>query len=265
MEEKIELKAFTPGFFGGKTRLAKKIVTLLHNLNPTKKIFVDIMGGGGSVTIAALKSGYFDKVIYNEIDNSLFRFVESVVDGTFTIPIEYFETVRYNAEYWKNELERIMNLNPKERQPHEEFFVQIFSFSGMRCKWLGDTSPENIKKRYDKLIKHYMKIKASIFDKNIIKLYNESYENVPIEWDNTIVYCDPPYYQKQRYYENNWEESQYDDFYNWVLQNREHIYISEYENIKAENANLNVLWMKDTKTSATYNSTDRNRTEVIYH
>lgn len=59
-----------------------------------------------------------------------------------------------------------------------------------------------------------------------IELYNKSYENVNIP-QNAIVYCDIPYKQTSKYI--NLNVFNYEKFYNWCLNNKNIVFISEYD------------------------------------
>lgn len=60
-------------------------------------------------------------------------------------------------------------------------------------------------------------------DTTRIILTNKSYNNVEIESDS-VIYCDPPYLGTKRYK----SEFDYDKFYEWLRNNPNKIYISEY-------------------------------------
>lgn len=58
-----------------------------------------------------------------------------------------------------------------------------------------------------------------------LQIYNESYENVEIKGDNTIIYCDIPYIGTGEYKEGGFNHKR---FYEWVNEIEHPVYISEY-------------------------------------
>ena len=69
-------------YFGGDTRWADRIVDML----PQGVTFVEVFGGGGSVTVEALKRGRYRKYVLNDVDPLVYNGYRSVVYGT---PMEW--------------------------------------------------------------------------------------------------------------------------------------------------------------------------------
>ena len=69
---------------GGKKRVAKKIIERL----PRAEFFIDVFGGSGCVSTAAVRSGKYNQVVYNDLDSSLVTFLKTVRDCSDEL-IEY--------------------------------------------------------------------------------------------------------------------------------------------------------------------------------
>ena len=61
---------------GGKKTVAKTIIRHL----PPGEIFYDVFGGAASIAIEAVKSGKYNQVVYNDLDQYLVNFMEQVRD-----------------------------------------------------------------------------------------------------------------------------------------------------------------------------------------
>lgn len=76
---------------GSKRDIAVELIEVMHNLKPQAKYFYDLFGGGGAITIAAIKSGYFEKVFYNEKDTAIFNLFKHLT--TEGVPEEWHNWV----------------------------------------------------------------------------------------------------------------------------------------------------------------------------
>ena len=80
---------------GSKNRIARKLIDFL----PPADTFVDVFGGGAAMTHAALLSGKYKRVIYNELDTVAFQGVVMAFNGGFRddnrwIPREEFHRLK---------------------------------------------------------------------------------------------------------------------------------------------------------------------------
>ena len=61
---------------GGEKRVAKKIIKRL----PKAELFVDVFGGSGCVSTAAVASGKYHQVVYNDLDSNMVAFLKIIRD-----------------------------------------------------------------------------------------------------------------------------------------------------------------------------------------
>ena len=57
------------GYKGSKSRIAKEIIDVL----PSGERFIDLFGGGGAMSHCAALSGKYNKVIYSDINPSIYE------------------------------------------------------------------------------------------------------------------------------------------------------------------------------------------------
>src|SRR5690625_2351605 len=86
-------------YMGSKRKLVPKIVNTIFQRHGNKP-FYDVFGGGGAVSIEALR--YFDEVHYNEIDTAIVNLIEQLKIG---IPDYWYEPV--SREKFFEEIEKI--------------------------------------------------------------------------------------------------------------------------------------------------------------
>jgi 16S rRNA G966 N2-methylase RsmD len=230
-----KLKSFMPSYFGGKQRIAKEIVEYIHSQYPERKIFVDVFGGGGSVALYAAQSGYYDIVIYNEVNPDLVRLAQAICDGTFEMPY-IRETL--NKDTWRWRFEYMYNEKKGKREPYQQILLSNFGYNGHINKWIGKITEPQFKTMYNfaERIKHFK------LDNLIIT--NKSYNELDI-YNNAVVYCDIPYYRRKGIYEYDFKEKDYDNFYQWVRENNCPVFVSEYRNEKSKQYKLKVRWEKE--------------------
>ena len=69
-------------YMGSKRRIAPDLIRHMANANPDARHFVDLFGGGGAMSFAALESGFFDTIHYNEINTAVVNLLRKIqADG----------------------------------------------------------------------------------------------------------------------------------------------------------------------------------------
>jgi hypothetical protein len=232
----MKLKAFIPSYFGGKQKTAEEIIEYIHSQYPYRKIFVDAFGGGGSISIQAAKSGYFDKVIYNDINPDLATLAHSICSGTFEMP---YLRKTLNKDTWRWRIKYICNDLKGNRKPYQQILLSVFGYSGKISQWIGKITSQ----RFECLYNFVEDIKQSeCLDKIIIS--NKNYNELDIDVNNAVVYCDIPYYHRKGDYEYSFKEKDYDNFYQWARGSYNPVFVSEYKNKKSKQYGLKPCWQK---------------------
>lgn len=108
-------------YMGSKRAIAHDIVKYIRMKNPNAKVFIDLFGGGGAVSVQALYQG-FEKVVYNELNPRVFNLMDFICKRQ-GIPREWYKHIS------REEFKEIITSDDKS------------AFSGMvECCWsFGNT------------------------------------------------------------------------------------------------------------------------------
>jgi site-specific DNA-adenine methylase len=123
---------------GGKQAIALKLIKEMQKYKPNAKYFIDLFGGGGSMSFTALQMGY--KVLYNENDTNLFNFVDYCLNKTTKgkygiFPDEWYKFVSREEFFRQKEL----------NTPFSEFCRIVYSFGNNRKAYLFNPELEKNK------------------------------------------------------------------------------------------------------------------------
>jgi 16S rRNA G966 N2-methylase RsmD len=114
---------------GSKNKIADKLLDRMQEYKPNAKHFIDLFGGGGSMSFKALERGYITH--YNEIDKGIFNFLSFILDRIKTDERSKFGLF---PESWYNFVSREEFIKCKGLDdPYSAFVQTIYSF-GNNCK-----------------------------------------------------------------------------------------------------------------------------------
>ena len=245
-------------YMGSKNSIAAWIVNQL----PPARHFYDIFGGGGAITHAAVLSGKYRHVHYNELNPLVCKGFEMAINGGFKDETRWisredffrlWNTDPYAAicfsfgnnlrdyiygkdiEDYKRALHYLIFFD--ERKDFERYFdLSDFEFS----------SETDLDKRYSEIkpiIKQKdasRKLQAENIERQrrLIQLQGleglsvtcGSYNAMNFEPDS-IVYCDPPYEGTRTYTGNDEVSFDTDEFLNWAKHQTVPVFISERKEI----------------------------------
>lgn len=227
---------------GSKSRIAKIIVELL----PSGNRFVDLFGGGGSMTHSAILSNKWKEFLYNDYDKIVCEYFEKAIKG------EYKNETRVIT---REDFERL-----KDTDPYVKF---VWSFGNKGGEYLWGKDIEEIKllacrmimdndwhKRFQYYRKFVRRVLKGEHDEELelqslerlqslenlerlqslgslghIKCTNMSYQDYEYQ-DGDVVYCDPPYENTTRYNNQDFDSKA---FYEWVKTRPYQVWFSSYE------------------------------------
>jgi hypothetical protein len=163
---------------------------------PEKKVFVDLFGGGGAITSAALEYKQdtlfecfkFDKVIYNEINKLVYTLYSAFIRGE----IDPADVNMYVTRKMFYEIKEDESYNTLEKA----IILFVWSFCGNMNVYIRNDSCET--DEYLREIEYRIEThRSSLIKKHTIDTYkldtfNKDYRCIPIP-NNAIVYCDIPY------------------------------------------------------------------------
>lgn len=255
-------------YMGSKDKIAADILSVL----PRGKRFVDLFGGGFAMSHAALLSGKYEQVFYNEINPLLPKLIKDTLAGKYA-----------NERRWisREDFSRLKDVDGYVRY--------IWSFGNRGDAYLFGKDKEPIKKLghdfvcfgkdipgVPNIAETDMRVRRLYLQRFIKKNTGEKYELEQLERlqqleincgsyldykyrEGDIVYCDPPYEDTAKYDNDGFNHKQ---FYDWVASREYPVYFSSYE---ISDNRFNVIWQTE-KQSLLNNSKETKKvvTEYLY-
>jgi len=182
-------------YMGGKSHMLNEII---KNLDYSKKTFIDLFGGSGSVI---LNIPFYENMIYNDVNKdlvNLFMQIKNNKDEFLKeIDLPCSETIfkqfmlkKKNNDF-KDDLERAACT----------FYLHNCGFSG-KASTFGWMIEENNAVRYrnkmGKIEQIYDRISKIVI---LNKSYNDILDSIKKDKEKKVMlYVDPPYYSKEHYY-----------------------------------------------------------------
>ena len=235
-------------YMGSKRKLAKKIIDVIHAEQPNAIYFYDLFGGGGAVSFAALESGCFERVVYNELNLGVANLLRHLQTSGVTedmrtwISRELFHRHKNDDDYFGG------------------YVKTCWSFGNNQRDYLYGRHIEQIKKEDHELFlaggkpkiqpAHVGRVHTLQNLQNLqnLEIFSEPYDKAATDTQagQTVIYCDPPYQNAAGYPTGVFD---HDAFFAWCKNSKYVVYVSEY------NAPLDVVaeWPKTSTLSATNN------------
>jgi site-specific DNA-adenine methylase len=243
---------------GGKRKIAD---TILHRI-PAREHFYDMFGGSGTMALSATENMKWKTVHYNEKLKYTYQLFTAWQGGRlapFLVKPKWIDRADWKLLHDKY-------VKYEDMTDEEVLLFWSFSFSTnyqtyayavekeaqkkidfLKCTstpdWQGNLilHSHNCKDDIYKMVQTLCRIKTFVdTEPRPVTCTNLSYLDVPIE-PNSVLYCDPPYAGTHQYY----EKFNHDEFWDWVRNNPNPVFVSEY---KAPEDIQVVLRMKHTKT-----------------
>lgn len=248
-------------YVGNKGMKAEKIIEAL----PPGHRFIDVFGGGGSISLTAASSGKWDEVIYNDRRETVVKLLKTLIEDNPHIDLKkYICITRKEFINWRDEMpdsvERTLILLCWSFGNNMKDYLWSQKIEDNRHKLIAEyiNSGKSIQEQYKDFkkamrnsdIKQLQSIERlqqmerlqqlERIQDNKIKLNIEfkigDYKDLNIK-ENDIVYCDPPYINSQYGY----GEFDNNEFYQWLNQlSTNEIYISEYKTLPHSSLYLNL-------------------------
>ena len=188
---------------GGKAKFAPKIKSIIEN-NDLHGHYIEPYAGGAGVALDLLFNGVCTDIHINDLDLAIYHFWKSITEETEDF-IRLVSKTDVTIEEWHKQKENLKqdDISPIERG-FAAFFLNRTNRSGILkggvIGGLQQLGNYKLDCRFNKetLIKRIQKI-GSLSNK--IHVYNQDTEKWLLEIDNLIpsnslIYLDPPYYEK---------------------------------------------------------------------
>ncbi len=249
-------KSYGICYMGSKNALAERIVALL----PSASHLIDVFAGGCAVTHCAMKSGKWQHVHANDINEMIVGAFRRAINGEFIgerrwVSHEEFNRVRETDAYAAICFSFGGNLRNYAYSPANEDLKRALHFAIT----LGDHKPfltltgidltpvltiPDLRERYLKA-KHLSRENGKRIDlqnlerlnrlnslaafseeeKRCLTIGSVDFAEVEIP-SESVVYCDPPYRDKGDYRKS--KGFNHDRFYEWALRQTVPVFVSEY-------------------------------------
>lgn len=250
-------KSYGICYMGSKNALAERIVALL----PSASHLIDVFAGGCAVTHCAMKSGKWQHVHANDINEMIVGAFRRAINGEFIgerrwVSHEEFNRVRDTDAYAAICFSFGGNLRSYAYSPANEDLKRALHFA----IFFGDHKPllaltgidltpvlknSDLRERY-LAAKHLPREKCKRIDLQSFEYLNRlnrlataftneekkrltigsvDFAEVEIPSDS-VVYCDPPYRDKGEYQKS--KRFNHDRFYEWALRQTVPVFVSEY-------------------------------------
>lgn len=231
-------------YMGSKSKIAEWIIDIL----PEGKVLVDAFGGGGAITHCAFLSGKWDKVIYNELEPLIVKGFRMAVNGEFKnedrwVSREMFELLKDEEPYvalcysfgnnkekgycYSREIEpvkkslhkAILSKEPKQRRLAFKNCIRLTIEQQQGVEGLKKIQQFESLERLERLqsLERLERLQS-------LEIIQGSYDDIVIP-EGAVIYCDIPYKNTNEYSTS----FDYDEFYEWALNQDSFVFISEYE------------------------------------
>lgn len=227
---------------GGKGRLVTYLEEVMVLNGLAGGTYVEPFAGGAGTAISLLLSGTASKIVLNDVDPSIYRFWKCVIERNSEF-IEAVKSIELTTEEWERQHEI-----QKDKFRRSEFEVGFSTFylnrtnrSGIIGGGIIGGKSQNGKYKMDARFNReelLERIKAigAVSDNITTYCSDAAYflkEYLPDECDidNTLVYADPPYYDKgSSLYLNHYGPEDHVEI-SHVMKNLEYKWVLSYDNV----------------------------------
>ena len=241
-------------YMGNKRKLATKILNAIYDTVGDFETLYDLFGGGGSVSVAGLLAGH--RVIYNEYNSGISNLMQYIKDGgelpNKWITREEFKKHKDGDDWYSGfikcvwsfgnsqkaylfgkEIEEYKRLGHLISVNHdEEARIELSKKLGVEIPQCKDRHEfrqficKELKSRKGELEQLERLEQLEQLERlerlERLEISNKSYNEIEI--NDGVIYCDPPYKGTASYQKT----IDYDEFYKWCLENKNPVFISEY-------------------------------------
>ncbi|HPH05803.1 MAG TPA: DNA adenine methylase [Methylotenera sp.] len=190
---------------GGKARLGLWIASLLKHNNISNGTYVEAYAGGAGAAMYLLINKHVSNIIINDIDPAIYAFWDSILNNTDNF-INLIDSALFTIDEWESQREiyRGKLITDKLTLGFAAFYLNRTNRSGiLKAGIIGGKTQSGKYKMDARFNRNALKERIRIISKyrDRIKVYSEDAENFITRCnlelpDNSLIYLDPPYYQK---------------------------------------------------------------------
>ena len=238
-------------YMGSKRKIAPDLIQYMANANPSAVHFYDLFGGGGAMSFAALQSGFFESVHYNELNGAIVALLEKIrADGVTPEFYQWIDRERFfeliEGDDWLAGLaqscwsfgngQRSYLYGKKVEETKLMAHNEVMAAGGnhkradVLARLRRDGRLDLQQLEHLERLEHLQRLGRleRLGRLQNIKITNQSYQNVDTKTspEQTIIYCDIPYEGTQEYKKGGFN---HDAFYDWCKQSPYKVYVSSYD------------------------------------
>lgn len=229
-------------YMGSKRKIAPDLIRYIANSSQEAVHFYDLFGGGGAMSFAALQTGLFESVHYNELNTAVVALLEKIrTDGVTDEFYQWIDRERFfeliKGDDWLAGLAQTCwsfgnnqksylygrKVEPIKRVAHDEVMAaggNAYRNEVLReRKKLGHFRLEHLERlQHLESLRHF----------ESLQITNLDYRAAPIVTppESTIIYCDIPYQGTGEYRHGGFD---HEAFFEWCLNSPYKIYVSSYD------------------------------------
>ena len=260
---------------GGKRKLTLFFKSVFENNNLLNGVYVEPYAGGASIALSLLFNNYVNKIIINDYDRSIYAFWHSVLYNTnkFCKLISETDITIKNWRFFKDIQKKKKTINLLSLGV-STFFLNRTNRSGILnagvIGGINQLGNYKIDARFNKedLIQRIKKIaskreKISLYNLDALELVKNNIKYFP---KNTLIYFDPPYYNKgKELYDNHYLHKDHYKVSKFISSIKKQKWLVSYDNVDP----IRKLYKKNKKITYTINYSAVNSTKgkeiMIYH
>lgn len=227
---------------GGKARLTPTLRGLLSLNKLESPVYVEPYAGGAGIALGLLESGTVSRAYINDLDRAIYAFWWAILHESEAL-LEKIAKCDVSVKEWRLQ-KKVMD--SKETQDlfdlgFATFFLNRTSRSGIlkgsgviggyeqKGDWKIDARfyRETMIGRIKKVAA--MRDRISLHNLDAIEFVKEVQSELP---EDTLIYFDPPYYEKgQRLYQNNYEPDDHEAVADFIRNDLNHHWIVSYDDV----------------------------------
>ena len=231
---------------GGKSKLIKYLIKII-NQNQTKEYYVEPFAGGAGAALKLLVKNYVKNIILNDADNGIYNFWYSILNNTEEL-IYKIEKTPIDINNWKKQKSFIYDKNLYKNLSTVDIGFATFYLN--RCNRSGILSGGpiggynqlgkwKINARFNKndlidRIKLIASLKKhiQIFNLDALVFLKNCSKNTKLNVNNTLVYLDPPYFEKGRMlYDKHYDKEDHQMLQNFLQNDFDLKWILSYDDV----------------------------------
>lgn len=225
---------------GGKQKIAQFISEILETNNLIGGHYVEPYAGGAGVAIELLLNRRVSRIHLNDSCPAVFSFWHSILNETEEF-CRRISRASLNIEEWKKQRELIRHQKDVNRLDlgFAMFYLNRCNRSGILSGGviggLNQTGKWKMDARFPR-VELIRRIEAIVDKKKFIKLRNWDAERFILDYLpklplNTLVYCDPPYFNKaDKLYQNHYMPNDHIRIAKIIQNSIEHPWVISYDN-----------------------------------